>query len=94
MVNDDFCPDENGRLIPGLIHELADAGPMPQGPSRATSRRGAPVPGDERGETDHSGLGFGPGAEPVPGFHLISRIGKGGTGEVWKALGPGGFPWR
>jgi serine/threonine-protein kinase len=31
------------------------------------------------------------GAEPVPGFRLLSRIGGGGSGEVWKAAGPGGF---
>lgn len=32
------------------------------------------------------------GAEPVPGFRLEARAGGGGSGEVWRAIGPDGFP--
>jgi serine/threonine protein kinase len=32
-----------------------------------------------------------PGLEPIPGYKLLSRLGGGGFGEVWKVQAPGGF---
>jgi serine/threonine protein kinase len=32
------------------------------------------------------------GAEPIPGYILVEPLGRGGFGEVWKAIAPGGIP--
>ena len=92
MIKDACQSDESSRLLPGLIYEITTVGPAPQGPSPPALSNAVGAEEVEGERSDLAGFGLGPGSEPVPGYHLVSRIGRGSTGEVWKAIGPGGFP--
>ncbi len=67
-------------LVPGVIYEWTPAGVMLAEPEyeRAEEPAQPDIPP------------FKPGSEPVAGYHLAERIGEGCTGEVWRAIGPGG----
>src|SRR5262249_31771818 len=79
------CPELHD-LVQGRIQtleamhgmlELADAAPDTPGTAKATRT----PPADW----------CRPGSEPIAGYCLQDRLGKGGFGEVWRATAPGGF---
>ena len=92
MIKDASSDFDSSRLLPGLVYEFASLRAAPLGPSLATGLASLARPDGERDRSDLARFGLGPGSEPVPGYHLMSRIGQGSTGEVWRASGPGGFP--
>ncbi len=74
--------DRESRIREFIRHQTAPASPADStsGPAGRLGM-GRPAP-----------LDFEVDDEPVPDYRLVARIGDGGSSEVWKASGPGGFP--
>ena len=84
----------SGQAIPqgrGVSPGAADATRVASN-SDAPAGSGPPSPTPSGGHVPILDERIRAGAELVPEHELVSLLGRGGYGEVWKAVGPGGMP--
>jgi serine/threonine protein kinase len=76
----------------GLLPARRQKSPGPSLGRKSESKQDVHV--ESRGATRASSAEGGtlaPGDEVVPGYRVVQLLGRGGHGEVWRALGPGGI---
>lgn len=85
--------EELGRDCPELVDQW-DRALRAQEFIRHESSLGASTsgPAGRLGSSRPAPIGLNVDDEPVPDYRLAARIGEGGSSEVWRAIGPGGFP--
>ena len=98
LPTDDFirlyCEDEVPTLVSRLrkrIDALREMNNLLANEDEETGENCEQTATFKRNEAPQAQSDWRAGAEPIPGYKLLSPLGAGGFGEVWKAVGPGGF---
>jgi len=79
--------EKDTQDTPQVMAGTLQPGAMVEHPTPGKSATGA-----DSSLSETTGPEIRPGSEPVPGYQLVGRLGRGNFGEVWKAMAPGGFP--
>ncbi|MEI7684820.1 MAG: serine/threonine-protein kinase [Planctomycetota bacterium] len=86
MTLDQFVGQHCRTSDPKLVAHFREQVRLLEVMNKKLQSAGAPTAKSAR-----DGAELRPGTEPIPGYVLESRLGRGGFGEVWKATAPGGF---
>jgi serine/threonine protein kinase len=78
----DLPPEELCQDCPQLLQGLREG--------IAKARCLEELRAEEAGAKEEPAAAWQPGGCPVPGYTLLEFCGRGGAGEVWRAVGPGG----
>jgi serine/threonine protein kinase len=84
-------PDKRFPKVGAFLQALREATRIGSN-SDAPAGSGPPSPTPSGGHVPILDERIRAGAELVPEHELVSLLGRGGYGEVWKAVGPGGMP--
>ncbi|HYT89369.1 MAG TPA: serine/threonine-protein kinase, partial [Gemmataceae bacterium] len=88
------APEELCRNNPELLEPLREQIRLLEAriPDPANPPTDTDAPPGTAGGPSGSKLRLEQGVEPIPGCRLVQRLGSGGFGEVWRAVGQGGIP--
>ena len=87
----EFIAELGERISPGVARELHEKNAAIEEMEKLLQQRVARPLNANAIEKGRREVALIPGLEPIRGYVLQSLLGSGGAGQVWKALGPGGY---